>query len=76
MINVTGATLVCTQDTPPAWNIDFVNGHITSIKVPNKTVEVEVEGTPTDVAVIDLYKAATGWSTYASIITTYNEGEY
>lgn len=72
MSNVTGATLVCTQDTPPAWNIDFVNGHISSIKVPNKTVDVD----GTETAVIDLYKAANGWSTYADIMSTYEEGEY
>lgn len=72
MGSVTGATLVCTTDTPPALNIDFISGHFTSIKVPNKTVDVE--GTPT--AVIDLYKAATGWSTYEGIMSTYEEGEY
>ena len=72
MDGVTGATLVCTQDTPPAWNIDFINGHISSIKVPNKNIDVE----GTETAVIDLYKAANGWSTYADIMSTYEEGEY
>lgn len=70
--NVTGATLVCTQDTPPGWGVDIIAGHFTSIKVPNKTVDVE--GTAT--AVIDLYKAANGWSTYADIMSTYEEGKY
>lgn len=70
--NINNATLVCTQDTPPGWGVDIIAGHFTSIKVPNKTVDVE--GTAT--AVIDLYKAANGWSTYADIMSTYEEGEY
>lgn len=70
--NINNATLVCTQDTPPGWGVDIIAGHFTSIKVPNKTVDVD--GTAT--AVIDLYKAANGWSTYADIMSTYEEGEY
>ena len=70
--NIKNATLVCTQDTPPGWGVDIITGHFTSIKVPNKNVDVD--GTAT--AVIDLYKAANGWSTYADIMSTYEEGEY
>lgn len=70
--NINNATLVCTQDTPSGWGVDIIAGHFTSIKVPNKTVDVE--GTAT--AVIDLYKSANGWSTYADIMSTYEEGEY
>lgn len=62
MSGVSGATLVLTETTPPAFNIDFINGHFTSIKVPATAL--------TD------YQEATGWSTYANIMTTYEEGEY
>lgn len=72
--DVSGATLVCTRDTPPTmhstWN--FITGHFTSIKVPNKTVEVSGE----EVTVLSLYQSAAGWSTHASIMSTYEEGEY
>lgn len=62
LANVSGATLVCTQATPPAWGFDFINGHFTSIKVPATAL--------TD------YQEASGWSTYANIMSTYEEGEY
>jgi hypothetical protein len=72
--DVTGATLVCTRDTPPTMHStwDFINGHFTSIKVPNKTVEVDGE----EVTVLSLYQSAAGWSTHAGIMSTYEEGEY
>lgn len=71
---VTGATLVCTRDTPPTMHStwDFITGHFTSIKVPNKTVEVNGE----EVTVLSLYQSAAGWSTHAGIMSTYEEGEY
>ena len=71
---VSSCTLVCTTDTPPALNTDYdwIAGHFSFIKVPNKTIEVEgVEKT-----VLELYQEATGWSTYKDIMSTYEEGEY
>lgn len=62
LANVSGATLVCTQATPPAWGFDFINGHFTSIKVP--------------ATALTNYQEASGWSTYANIMSTYEEGEY
>ncbi len=73
-VNVSGATLVCTADTPPtmhsSWN--FITGHFSYIKVPNKIVEVNGE----EVTVLSLYQAAAGWSTHADKMSTYEVGEY
>lgn len=71
---VSGATLVCTADTPPTmhstWN--FITDHFSVIKVPNKTVEINGE----EVTVLSLYQAAAGWSTHANKMSTYEVGEY
>lgn len=71
---VSDATLVCTADTPPqmhsTWN--FITGHFSSIKIPDKTVEVSGE----EVSVLSLYQAADGWSTHADKMSTYEVGEY
>lgn len=73
-VYVSGATLVCTADTPPTmhstWN--FITDHFSYIKVPNKTVEVNGE----EVTVLSLYQAAAGWSTHANKMSTYEVGEY
>lgn len=71
---ISGCTLVCTTDEPPTLNpsYDWIDGHFSFIKVPNKTVEVDgVEKT-----VLELYQEATGWLTYKDIMSTYEEGEY
>lgn len=71
---VSGATLVCTADTPPTmhstWN--FITDHFSVIKVPNKTVEVNGE----EVTVLSRYQEASGWSTHAAKMSTYEVGEY
>ena len=77
-----GVTVVCTSDTPPDLSYDWIDGHVGAIKIPNKTVEVNGES----VSVLSIYQnhvqnagdtvGSSGWSKYASIMTTYEEGEY
>jgi len=79
---VTGATVVCTSNTPPDLSFDWITTYVSSIKIPNKTVTVDGN----DVTVLSLYQnhvqndgdevGESGWSKYASIMTTYEEGEY
>jgi len=81
--NITsGVTVVCTSNTPPDLSFDWITTHVSSIKIPNKTVTVDGN----DVTVLSLYQnhvqndgdevGESGWSKYANIMTTYEEGEY
>ena len=92
MTKVTSLTVVCTRDTPPNIGFDWLEGHVTAIKVPNKTVEITTiddntqEETTTTTTVLSLYQyhvkndgdevGTSGWSKYANIMSTYEEGEY
>lgn len=92
MARITSLTVVCTRDTPPNIGFDWLSGHVAAIKVPNKTVEITTiddntqEETTTTTTVLSLYQnhvkndgdevGTSGWSKYANIMSTYEEGEY